>query len=83
MSVVPSRDGRSAIRFSASPARDQISISCAKPFIGIRCEYGFFTFATSTCWPSGDGVTLLKTAGRPIALFAPLVVLMAVSWLVK
>ncbi len=83
MSVVPSRDGRSAIFFASSPARLQISTSCGKPFIGTRCENGFFTLLTSTNWPPGDGVTFVKIPGRPMVVFAPVPVSMAASWLVK
>src|SRR5712691_233521 len=83
VSVVPSRDGRSAIFLASSPARLQISTSCAKPLIGTRCENGFFTLLTSTNWPLGDGVTLLKMPGRPMVVFAPVPVLTAASWLVK
>ena len=65
------------------PARVQISTSWGKPFIGMMCENGFLIFDTSRNWPLGDGVTLLKIAGRPIVVHAPVTVLNAPSWLVK
>src|SRR5262245_59663356 len=83
VSVVPSRDATSTSFFDSSPARVQISTTWAKPFIGTVCENGFLIRVTSMYWPLGDGVTPLRMPGVPMADFAPVVVLTAVSWLVK
>ena len=83
---MPSRDGTSAIFFAISPPvpdRVQISTSCGKPFIGIRWENGRLIFATRTNCPLGEGVTLLRIAGRPRGALAPVAVLITASWLVK
>ena len=47
------------------------------------CENGFLIFETSTYWPLGDGVTLLKIPVLPIGVFVPVAVLIDASWLVK